>query len=565
MSGTLIIGYLLGLANPFVDYFAMAGTELVFTPGSLYSIDHASVSFISKLGSSIGLLLASVGGVLRSATARNGKHWSVLDSLIEQAPEAVVLLDAHQRVVQANRAFLLLFGYWPKEVWGRRLNELIVPEEFQEEFRSFSEAVAAGRRVDAEAVRRRKDGSLVDVSILQVRVNLPGEDTAVYAIYRDISERKQTELKLREYEKVVEGLEEMISVVDRDYRYLIANRAFLNYRELKREEVIGHRVPELLGQKYFETLIKPMLDECFRGKVVNYEIKFTYPRLGERELRISYFPIEDASGVSRAACILQDITDRKRVEEEIRVSSEQLRALASQVETAKDEEGKRIARDLHDELGGGLTTLKWELETFDQIISESGDYSRLGTLREKVHTMLRQVQNTISTVRNISSELRLSVLDELGPVAAIEWQARELENLMGIPVHYERRGGRINLDREQATAVFRIFQEALTNIIRHAEATSVDVRIDEEDGEFTLTVRDNGRGISDEDGMKSLGVRGMQERARLIGADLQISGLKGEGTIVTLRMLLSRRQDKDSYRRSGALPNRSRHETHPHR
>ena len=544
MSGTLIFGHLLGLANPALHYLVMAVPRFVFA-APLYSTHHASISSISIFGSSVVPILA-VAGLLISEVARSEKQWALLDSLIEQAPEAVVLLDADQRVVRANRAFSDLFGYAPNEVSGRKLIELIVPDEFQDEFRAKCEAVAAGRRVDVEAVRRRKDGSRVDVSLLQVRVNSPGEETAVYAIYRDISERKQAELKLREYEKVVEGLEEIIAVVDRDYRYLIANRAYLNYRGVKREEVIGHRVPELFGDEYFETFMKPKLDECFRGKVVNYEIKVPYPRLGERDMRLTYVPIEGPSGISRAACILQDVTDRKRVEEEIKVSSEHLRALAAQIQNAKEEEGKRIARELHDELGGGLTTLKWGLETFDSIISESGGYSRLGTLRERVQAMLRQVQNTIGAVRNISSELRVSVLDELGPVAAIEWQAREFQNLMGIPVNYERRGGRINLDREQATAVFRIFQEALTNIIRHAEATKLDVRIAEEDGEFTLTVRDNGRGIYDRDRIKSLGIRGMQERARLIGADLEISGLKQEGTMVTLRVPRSRSQGLDS-------------------
>jgi PAS domain S-box-containing protein len=109
--------------------------------------------------------------------------------------------------------------------------------------------------------------------------------------------------RLQEFEKVVEGLEEMIVVVDRNYRYLIANRAFLNYRGMKREELIGRRIPEILNPGVFETTIKDKLDECFRGNIVQFEMRYRYPNRGERDLVISYFPIEGPSGADRVACV----------------------------------------------------------------------------------------------------------------------------------------------------------------------------------------------------------------------------------------------------------------------
>ncbi len=130
--------------------------------------------------------------------------------------------------------------------------------------------------------------------------------------------------RLREYEKVVEGLEEMIVVVDRNYRYLIANRAFLKYRDMEREEVVGHAVPEILSQDVFDRVVKPKLDECFQGKVVRYEMDYSYPKIGERVLSISYFPIEGPTGVDRVACVLQDTTQRRQAEELLRQSESQL-------------------------------------------------------------------------------------------------------------------------------------------------------------------------------------------------------------------------------------------------
>jgi PAS domain S-box-containing protein len=132
-----------------------------------------------------------------------------------------------------------------------------------------------------------------------------------------LAKRKRTEERLREYEKVVEGLEEMIVVVDQEYRYLIANQAFLNYRGLERDQVLGRLVPEVIDKEVFEQVVKEKLDEALQGKVVKFELKYPDPEFGERDLFLSYFPIEGPAGVDRVACILQDITERKRAEENL--------------------------------------------------------------------------------------------------------------------------------------------------------------------------------------------------------------------------------------------------------
>jgi PAS domain S-box-containing protein len=137
------------------------------------------------------------------------------------------------------------------------------------------------------------------------------------ALRAEIIERKLTEERLQEYEKVVEGSEEMMAVIDRDYRYVLANRAFLRYRGLEEDQLIGKLVPNLLNKGVFEEKVKPKIDECFQGKAVSYELRYNYPKLGERDLFISYFPIEGRSGVDRVACVLQDITERKQAQEEL--------------------------------------------------------------------------------------------------------------------------------------------------------------------------------------------------------------------------------------------------------
>jgi len=141
----------------------------------------------------------------------------------------------------------------------------------------------------------------------------------------DITQRKLAEEKLREYERAVEGSEDMIVVIDREYRYLIANRKFLKMRNLTREQVVGRFADEVLNEGFFESVAKPKLDECFQGNVVRYDTKYTYPELGERDVLVSYFPVEGVHGIDRIACIVQDITEHKRAEEAVRESEERLR------------------------------------------------------------------------------------------------------------------------------------------------------------------------------------------------------------------------------------------------
>jgi PAS domain S-box-containing protein len=137
-------------------------------------------------------------------------------------------------------------------------------------------------------------------------------------VSRDITARKRAEERLQEFERVVESLEEMIVVVNREYRYVIVNRAFLSYRRLTKEQVVGRLAVELLNPGVFETVVKEKLDECFRGKVVSYELKYKYPDIGERDLSLTYLPVEGSTGIDRVACVLRDITERKRAEEGLR-------------------------------------------------------------------------------------------------------------------------------------------------------------------------------------------------------------------------------------------------------
>jgi PAS domain S-box-containing protein len=210
----------------------------------------------------------------------------------------------------------------------------------------------------------RPDGSVRWTEVEAAAMGPEGESPAWHlCIVQDVSGRKRDEARLKEYERVVEGLEEMITVVDRDYRFLIANRAFLNYRDMTKEQVIGHFAVEIGGKEIFERIIKPKLDECFQGKVVEYEMKYTYPKMGERDLLMKYFPIEGPSGVDRLVSILQDVTEKTKLKESRRLAEEalsqnvaQLREVTEELRLAKEklaEEKLYLEEAIDSELGFG--------------------------------------------------------------------------------------------------------------------------------------------------------------------------------------------------------------------
>jgi PAS domain S-box-containing protein len=242
--------------------------------------------------------------------------------------------------------------------------------------------------------------------------------------------------------------------------------------------------------------------------------------------------------VDYCLALLQDITERKQAEEAQRATSEQLRALSASLRSAREEEGARIARELHDELGSALTGLKWELESIGKLCSEADNQLASSTLQEKITGMKELIDATITTVRRLSSELRPSILDDLGLVAALEWQAQQFTTRTGITCQFDSFVDDTEVSREQATALFRIFQEALTNILRHAQATSVAILIEEEAKELILEIKDNGRGITKDEssGSQSLGLVGMRERAQLVGGRLTLTGGAGKGTVLTVRV-----------------------------
>lgn len=225
----------------------------------------------------------------------------------------------------------------------------------------------------------------------------------------------------------------------------------------------------------------------------------------------------------------REIAERKRSEEELKQSRERLRDLASHLQTIREKEGSRIAREIHDELGQALTALKMDTHWVGQRLSKDQQL-----LLEKAKSMSKLIDTTIHSVQRISSELRPGLLDDLGLSAAVEWQAKEFQNRTNIQCKIITIPEDIILDRATSTAIFRIFQETLTNITRHANATIVEAMLKQKSGTIELAVHDNGKGITEKEisDSRSFGLTGMQERAHSLGGYLTIRGARNKGTNV---------------------------------
>ena len=233
--------------------------------------------------------------------------------------------------------------------------------------------------------------------------------------------------------------------------------------------------------------------------------------------------------------IMTNITASKLEQEETRRSRARLAELTEHIEQVKEQERTRIAREIHDDLGGNLTAIKMALSMLAARLPQEQPF-----LLEKASYLDDLVDRTIEAVHRISLDLRPSTLD-LGIVAALEWQAREFEKGSGIACIFRSAEREIELDPDHAAALFRIFQEALTNVAKHAGATRVTVTLRRQRQHLTLAICDNGRGIAPADRLKphSFGLRGMSERARALGGTLTLSAAPGGGTMVSIKIRLA--------------------------
>ncbi len=252
--------------------------------------------------------------------------------LFDEAPVGYHEYDTEGRITRVNRTELEMLGYASEEVLGQPVWKFIGEVEPSRHAVLAKLAGTTPPGHSFERSYRRKNGTEFPVIISDRPLrDREGKIIGIRSTIQDITDRKQAEEILKEHQEVIEGSQDMIAVVDQNYNYLLANNAFLKYRGVDREQVIGRSISEVLGNDVFEKVIKKNLDTCFQGKVVQHEMKYTYPVLDERDLWVSYFPIKGPQGVNRVASVIRDITEQKRAEKKVKESEERFRQLAENI------------------------------------------------------------------------------------------------------------------------------------------------------------------------------------------------------------------------------------------
>lgn len=479
----------------------------------------------------------------RPNTLLEGVHGSA----VHAALEAILTVDEKQRIVMINPAALRMFGCTAAEAIGSKLSRFIPARH-----RAAHENHV--RRFDASGVFELSMGS--QTRIVGLRANgeeFPAEATVssvdvagefgprryFTALLRDVSNEQGLKVEIdalnRRMRAVLELAPIAIWFTDGD-RIVFANRACATlFGTTDSATLIGRSIYSLFGPASQSTLRQTVV----QALTTDTPIPVTGERIvrldgAMRDVEIAVAALPD-HGQTALQMVITDITERAREHEELERSRRELRRLSAGLIDAREEERRRIARELHDELGQRLTALKMEL-------SSLATPERYGAPDKRVAAMLEMVDDTVASVRRIATDLRPMMLDDLGLNAAIEWLARDSARRMGIEISLELGDADPPISAAATIAVYRMVQEALTNIARHAKASAVHVQLRCEPDELLLVVRDDGIGF-DEQAMHregSHGLMGIRERARLLGGHLEIGNAPGGGGRIAVRLPMLR-------------------------
>lgn len=491
---------------------------------------------------------------------RESHHF--LHTIIEGMADALFVKDLKGRYLMINAASARFFGQPAGEIIGKEDTAFFPPETARQIRENDRRVISTGEALTC------KDQSIVN-GILRTALtsktpyrDYQGHVLGLIGIARDITEWEQAEDQLRENEerfrKLFKDAPIGMALVGSDYMFLNLNDAFC--------KMVGYTEQELMRRSFID-ITHPddvekdvhLAGQVFAEEIPGYRLEKRYIKKGGEVIWIDLTAtvIRNHEGKPLyGLAMIEDITERKRTEEQLRESREQLRALAMRLESVREEERARIAREIHDELGQVLTGLKMDIAWLNNQLVGTDNGTSSYRCREKLDSMSELIDSTIRSVRRIVTELRPGILDSLGLLAAVEWAAQTFQTRMGIRCQCTV-PGEVAVDQTQSITIFRILQEALTNVARHAQASRVTIRLSKRAGTLRLEVKDNGKGMTegDIDDTHALGLFGMRERARLLGGDLDVQTALGKGTTVRVRIPLvnhkgpKRRHGQDSYRR----------------
>jgi len=451
---------------------------------------------------------------------------------IDRLPLAYIVLDENQHVLNWNPAAEKMFGYTKAEALGRLCLDLIFRHPIDHEVLEVVHRLESGD-MHANSVNENytKDGRIITCHWFNTPLMDPdGNFAGVISLAQDITERRQAEEESRVLNAALENAVEGIARLDEQGRYLAVNRAYAG--------MLGYRPEELIGMD-LQSTVHPKDRE---------KVKAAFQRMlsqGRAETEVLGVRKDDTVFWKQTVivkahnqqghwfahyCFMKDITERKLAEEALCNSAERLQVLSRRVVEVQEQERGHIARELHDEIGQVLGAISVNLHAVKDVCDAAA--------RPRIEESIQIVDQATQQVRNLSFDLRPSMLDDLGLVATLRWYADRQAQRAGFAVHFAVESSGARLPAELAIACFRVMQEALTNVMRHARARHVWVELRQGDDEVDLVIRDDGVGFDSESAHgraargESFGLPGIQERVELLGGRADIQSQPDHGTTI---------------------------------
>ncbi len=509
----------------------------VFKSGNDKTILTISIIFYILGGVVVLLLIGIVINVQKNSFERKANALlQEYSTLIDMSHDAIVTTDANSNILQWSKGAELLYGYTKEAVYGKHIAMFTKPLETEARIAVIQKEVYEKGSWRGEMRQQNSDGKelYLDVSYSLI-TNTDGTIKGFSSIRSNITELKKSKVNLqqlntnleieianktKEITDIFERMQKAFLAFDTNWICIYANKPILAYLNTTHENIIGSKFDNffegITDTNFYKACLKALQTQQMQ------ELKEYIPFFS-CWFESSIYPSEN--GVS---IYISDITDQKKVESELISQKRQLRNLSNHIQNLREEERKIIARELHDDLGQMATVLKIDVRNLKNNLINSSE-----KVNEKVQTILETVDELIQKIRKISHELRPTLLDNVGLQAALKNHCLEFEKKTGINCFFYNETANERLPQNIEIALFRICQEALTNVMRHAHATEVIVKLSIENNYIYLQISDNGNGFDINDNGNTLGLVGIRERAESIKINLTIESVVGNGTTIT--------------------------------
>ena len=472
------------------------------------------------------------------------ERYNALVALGGRVGEAVVIMQdiRNEEGVQTfvSDEWVKITGYSMEELLGMQFFNLLKAEYYTpslDRHRRKLKGETIPGPFEMEIVR--KDGAVIDIEFTSVHTTYKGKRANV-AYIRDITERKRVENVIKESESrlqsVLSSIDDWVYVFDKEGRFISCHPGPARGIYEPKGDFIGKKHAEVMPSKV-DKLFDVAFNKNIKGLVADYEF-FRDVKGRKIWINVKLSPMFIDGEFNGSVAVIRDITQRKQVEQKLRESQKQLRALSVHLQYIREQERKDIAHRIDEELGQLLAAVKMDVSWLQKQMLNCNEIPE-----KKMVDILKLVDMSIQIVKGVSAELRPGLLYELGLLAAIEWQAEEFFKLTGIKCNVSSIPAKIVVEQELAIALFSVFQELITNVFRHAEASCVDIGLRKQGKKITLTVNDNGKGITQEqiNAPRSLGLIGIRERVQYWGGTVTVIGVPCEGTHVTVSIPLNKK------------------------